>query len=418
MSPVEPLSRADAERRYSAFDRLARRRRRLRRFTQAVSGGLSAFALAGALVWVGLGLSGLRQEETPASGIRATAVSAGGFYTCALTTSGGVKCWGDNTFGQLGDGTQSRRALPVDVVGLSSGVAAISAGVDHICALTTAGGVKCWGWNYRGKLGDGSTTRRPTPVDVVGLSSGVAAITAGDVQTCALTTSGGVKCWGGGTGNHTPVDVVGLSSGVAAISAGGYHTCALTTSGGVKCWGVGTLGSTPWGETVDSTPVDVVGLTSGVAAISAGSNHTCALTTSGGVKCWGSNENGRLGNGSKADSVAPVDVVGLSSGVAAVSAGANFTCALTTSGGVKCWGFNGDGQLGNGTTESSSTPVDVVGLSSGVAAISAGGSHACALTTDGVLKCWGDNQTNQLGDGTREDRPTPVHVAGLRPDAP
>jgi len=137
----------------------------------------------------------------PASAGTAVAVSAGGLHTCALTTAGGVKCWGWNLFGELGDGTFTNRTTPVDVTGLSSGVAAVSAGGGgggHTCALTTAGGLKCWGRNLFGEVGVplGSANQK-TPVDVTGLSSGVAAVSAGALHTCALTTAGGVKCWGG-----------------------------------------------------------------------------------------------------------------------------------------------------------------------------------------------------------------------------
>ena len=352
------------------------------------------------------------------------AIAAGYDHTCALTTSGGAKCWGRNREGQLGDGTTDNRYTPVDVIGLSSGVTAIAAWSAHTCALTTWGGVKCWGSNGDGRLGDGTTITRYAPVDVVGLSSGVTAIAAGGNYTCALTTSGGVKCWGNnnygqlGDGTYTyryiAVGVVGLSSGVTAIAAGEYHTCALTTLGGVKCWGYnnyGQLGST---DSSGIIPVDVIGLSSGVTAIAAGQEHTCALTTSGGVKCWGNNGSGRLGDGTIITRYAPVDVVGLSSGVTAISAGGNHTCALTTSGGVKCWGGNGGGgQLGDGTTANRYTPVDVIGLSSGVTAISAGEAHTCILTDLGGGKCWGNNGDGQLGDGTTTNHSTPVDVVGL-----
>lgn len=330
------------------------------------------------------------------------AIAAGGYHTCALTTNGGVKCWGYNYAGQLGDGTTIPRNVPMDVVGLSSGVQAIAAGYLHTCAVTTGGGVKCWGWNGLGQLGDGTTTDRTTPVDVVGLSSGVKAVVAGYYHTYALTTGGGVKCWGrneyGQLGNGTttsssaPVDVTGLSSGVMAIAAGKYHTCALTTGGGVKCWGWNVLGQLGDGTTTNkNTPVDVSNLSSGVVSITAGGGHTCALTTGGGVKCWGGNGYGQLGDGTTTNRTTPVDVAELGSGVTAITAGEAHTCVLTANGGVKCWGWNKLGQLGDGTTTHRTAPVDVSGLGSGVTSIAAGYYHTCAVVPGGGVRCWGAN---------------------------
>jgi len=360
----------------------------------------------------------------PVQESRAAIVSSGEAHTCAITPSGGVKCWGDNDYGQLGDGTNTDRHAPVDVVGLTSGVTSISTGIDHTCALTTNGGVKCWGGNYFGQLGDGTTTYRNTPVDVVGLTSGIASVSSGGDHTCAVTNSGGVKCWGDndfgqfGDGTYSdsyvPVDVVDLTSGIISVSTGYRHTCAVTTSGGVKCWGDNDFGQLGDGTYSDSyVPVDVVDLTSGIISVSTGYWHTCAVTTSGGVKCWGSNYYGELGDGTTTYSNIPVDVVGLTSGVAFASSGYRHTCAVTTSGGVKCWGWNENGQLGVGTTRRRYTPVDVVGLTSGIASISSGGRHICAVTTSGGVKCWGSNKNGQLGDGTTTNSYTPVDVVGL-----
>jgi RHS repeat-associated protein len=375
-----------------------------------------------------LGLLGLGSAQAvPLANV--AKVVTGGNHTCALTSVGGVKCWGYNGYGELGDNSTTNRLTPVDVTGLARGVIAIAAGEIHTCALTTVGGVKCWGRNTYGQLGDNSTTSRLTPVDVTGLASGVTAISAGHDHTCALTTAGGVKCWGRNTygqlGDNsattrlTPVDVTGLASGVMTIAAGIYHTCALTTAGGVKCWGengVGQLGDNS--TTTRLTPVDVTGLASGVTAIAAGTGHTCALTTAGGAKCWGHNGYGELGDNSTTSSLTPVDVAGLASGVTAISTGGYHTCALTTAGGTKCWGYNQYGQLGDNSTTTRLTPVDVTGLASGMTAIAAGYSHTCALTTAGGVKCWGYNNNGELGDNTTTRRLAPVDVNGVVITAP
>ena len=209
--------------------------------------------------------------------------------------------------------------------------------------------------------------------------------------------------------------MTGLGSGVRSITAGTGHTCAVLTTGAAKCWGDNTFGQLGNGTTAESSvPVTVTGLSSGVASLTAGTHHTCAVLTSGAAKCWGYNGYGGLGNGTySAGSSVPVTVTGLSSGVVSITAGEFHTCAVLTTGAAKCWGYNGDGQLGNGTTTESAVPVQVTGLSSGVATITANYYHTCAVLTTGAAKCWGDNGYGELGNGTTTDSPVPVTVTGL-----
>lgn len=385
-----------------------------------------------------------------ASSASATAIAAGGSlvetmgsHSCALTSTGGVECWGSNGHGQLGNGTTQDSATPVPVSGLSSGVTAIAAGGDDSCALTSGGALKCWGDNVYGELGVGSHTGpntclsgsacSKTPVTV--FSSGIEAVAVGGTHICALRTAGTVWCSGydlfgqlgdGNTGGQsdTPVKVINLS-GVAAITAGYEHTCALTSAGAVECWGLNIYGQLGDNTTnLSAAPVSVSNLTSGVRQITAGAHHTCAITSAGGAKCWGFNQFGQLGDGTETGpstcssqpcSKVPVAVQGLSAGVTQISAGAEHTCALTSSGGVTCWGNSSYDQLGNGTTSGNSdTPSQVAGLGSGVAAISAGSYQTCALTTAGAVACWGDNNFGQVGDGSSGNkRATPVFVSGI-----
>lgn len=356
-----------------------------------------------------------------------SAISAGEVHTCALTTSGGLKCWGANSYGQLGDGTTSPHSAPGDVSGLTSGVSAISAGNFHTCALVTGGGMKCWGKNSEGQVGDGTTgSPRTTPTFVTNLTSGVAWISSGISHTCAVTTSGRAKCWGQQDSTYprlgdgtaiqrtTAINVSGFINGGGPLEAGGFHTCGLGVYGGVQCWGMNDMGQLGDGSNINKNiPVNVSGLSNAIA-ISGGYRHTCALTAAGGVKCWGDNMYGQLGNGSNTSSNIPVDVNGLTSGVIAITAGNNHTCALLSNGTAKCWGYNSNGQLGNNDPNkaSSNIPVLVSGLSNAIA-ISGGEFHTCALTAGRGVKCWGKNSEGQLGNGTNTESLTPVDVNSL-----
>jgi alpha-tubulin suppressor-like RCC1 family protein len=336
-----------------------------------------------------------------------TSNGLGGIHTCAVTGMGGVKCWGANYDGQLGDGTTFNRLSPRDVAGLSGPVKAVALGSSHTCALLETGAIQCWGENEYGELGDGTTTQSSSPVNVLGLGGVAIAIGAGANHTCALLDTGKSKCWGQGdfgrklgdntlNNSATPVDVTDVTETATTLSSGDNHNCVLTTSAKMLCWGA-----------TDSSPP---GINATVIAIDAGDNHDCAVLTSGGIRCSGENDYGQLGNGMTGFSGTRIDVIGLASQVKQVSAGDEHTCALLDTGGVQCWGRNNKGQLGDGTNTDRHTPVNVTGLSSDVLVIAAGRRTTCALLTSGEVKCWGSNIYGQLGDGTETDRNTPTSI--------
>ncbi len=353
------------------------------------------------------------------------AIAAGNNHTCGLTTVGGVKCWGDNTQGQLGNGTTSGSSTPVDVLGLSGGITALAAGGDHTCALRANGHVLCWGANGSGELGDGTTIQSSTPVtSTYPFSNTLAAsaIALGSVHTCAVLAGNMLTCWGsnqsGQLGDGTIQDkshgVTVINTGASAVSAGFNHTCAVLAGGAVKCWGADDKGQVGDGAFAAKRlqPTAVSGLSSGVLAVAAGYLFSCALTSSHGVKCWGYDRDGQLGDGFTQTENTPGDVAGLTGGANQVSSGGGHACALLVSGGVRCWGVNSFGQIGDGTTTNRSVPADVAGLGGAVSALAAGKAHTCALLVDGKVMCWGDSARGQLGDGRAPQQSVLVNVVG------
>jgi alpha-tubulin suppressor-like RCC1 family protein len=349
----------------------------------------------------------------------ATKVSGGGFHSCAIGTGGAVKCWGDRRSGQLGDGTggvySGSSSVPVPVSGIT-GATQVAAGRYHSCAIVTGGAVKCWGGNSYGQLGAGSNADSKVPVDVSGIT-GATQISTGDSHSCLLGAGGAVKCWGnnsfgqlgdGSSSNsNVPVPVSGIT-GATQVAAGSSHSCALVAGGAVKCWGNNSQGKLGDGSTSNSSvPVPVSGIT-GATQISTGQNHSCAVVAGGAVKCWGNNFNGQLGDGSTSNSSVPVPVSGIT-GATQISTGDNHSCALGAGGAVKCWGNNFNGQLGDGSTSNSNVPVPVSGMT-GATEIEAGENHSCALGEAEVLKCWGYNSNGQLGDGSTSNSNVPVGV--------
>jgi alpha-tubulin suppressor-like RCC1 family protein len=349
-------------------------------------------------------------------------VDAGGVHTCALTNQGAAGCWGDNTYGSLGNGTTTSSSKPVDVQ-LWTQATSIDLGGSGCALKTSDGTVQCWGPGSDGQLGNGGTNLSPSPVTVTGIT-GATSISAGDAHACAVV-GGAAKCWGDNaygqlgvgdtTDRSTPVTVSGLSSGVASISAGGRHTCAVTTSNIIKCWGNNTNGQLGDGTTTQrTTPVQVAIITY-ATSVAAGSQHTCAVQSGGtsSIRCWGLGTSGQLGQGQTQSSVWPINVNHTALGGTAfiISAGSNHTCATVgLSGAIKCWGLGTSGQLGVGNTTSYTLPQQVSGFTSSSGVIAAGGNHTCAQAGSNTVKCWGNNAYGQIGDGTVTNRTLPTAV--------
>lgn len=359
-------------------------------------------------------------------------VATGGFHTCAISQLGRVWCWGDNFYGQLGDGSTSRRTQPVPVTGLSGEFRAVAAGAAHSCALSAGGTVWCWGRNLYGQLGIGSTTSSLVPVALGGpMRREVRSITSGPWHTCALSENGRAFCWGlnqdgqlgdGSTSSRTaPVQVAGFGRDGRALSAGNSHTCGLDRTGRAMCWGNNRSGRLGDGTITRRTVATPVALVPGNARmIAAGSGHTCLLVRARRVWCWGDNQAGQLGNNSTTTSLLPRRVPRFrDGGVVAIAAGGGtdlrgFSCAINSNNRLQCWGSNFHGQIGDGTNIPRLRPTPVLNLGNLIGMVFAGGSgdHACVTAARGRLMCWGYNTSGQLGDGSTTTARAPVRVLG------
>ena len=368
---------------------------------------------------------------TPISGVTLTQITAGVFFTCALGSAGAAYCWGLGTSGQLGNGTTTAAqdtAVAVTTSGTPiSGVTLtqVTAGDVTACALSSAGAAYCWGDDTNGELGNGATTaaqKTAVAVTTSGVLSGVTLtqVSAGNDFTCALGSAGAAYCWGDDTngelGNNSttqsnvPVAVFtsGVLSGKTLTQIVAFNdTCVLDSAGTAYCWGYNGAGQAGNADTAVSFPVPVTVAAAQPVTIAAGTSHSCEIRV-GTAYCWGDGTNGELGDNTTISSNVPVaaSTGGALSGVTLtqITAGTNFTCALSTAGAAYCWGLGTNGQLGNGTTTSSSVPVAVTtsGALSGVTLtqITADGASACVLDSAGAAYCWGAGGSGQLGNGS------------------
>ncbi|MDO9016935.1 MAG: hypothetical protein Q8S73_20280 [Deltaproteobacteria bacterium] len=361
------------------------------------------------------------------SDVAVTQLTAGRTHACALRSDRTVVCWGSNGGGALGDGTTDARANPVRVAGLAD-VVEVDAGSEHTCARRADGSVWCWGIGDQGALGNGRFTPiQPAPVRVGDLAD-AQGISCGGGFSCARSTSRGAVCWGANTNGElgdgtllnrgVPV-VVAAPVGATALglpSAGqGGHACASRPgTREVYCWGKNLYGQL--GNNLTSAPMPTPATTEPYDAldqVTTGGFHTCSRVASHQIFCWGANGAGQLGGAGTLDRYPSPRVVLLGTDdVEQIALGGAFSCVLRTGGRVTCWGTNGRGQLGDGTTTRRQVPRDVGGLLDAVEAV-AGEDFACARRATGAVVCWGANGDGQLGDGTTTDRTRLVYSLGL-----
>jgi alpha-tubulin suppressor-like RCC1 family protein len=343
-------------------------------------------------------------------------ISAGHTHTCAVSyPDNRAYCWGSNWAGQIGDGSTTDRFLPAAVAG-GLQFNHVSVGQDHSCGVTFENKAYCWGRNAEGQVGDGTFKNRTVPVAVVG-GRNFKQVDAGSVHTCAIIelSPDDAYCWGANNGGPRPVLVLG-GLPWRQLSAGNGHTCGVTTAFRAYCWGSNGRGQLGDGTTLRRAQPSPVAGGLRFRQVAAGGFHSCGVTFPddglpwGQALCWGYNGLGQLGDGTRTTHLRPTAIASQRTW-GDVSTGYEHTCAVTRSQRAWCWGNNGSGRLGDGTTTNRLKPA-LVGEGRPFREVSAGTQHSCAISREHHGYCWGENGAGQVGVLPRGQYPSPVRVVG------
>ncbi len=377
----------------------------------ATSGALAAPPINLSVTVTANGLSGIVQ------------LGAGDTHMCGLDAAGVGHCWGNNNQGQLGDPTfvGPSSATPRVVLANGQSWAEIRGGLESSCARTTAGAAYCWGEGSDGGVGNGSGASTRTPSAVTSSGQNYAQVSPGAFFACGRTTANVVWCWGGnfdgqlgdGTSTQRNSPVLAQTGALSFVdivsSPDGYFTCGRVTSGAAHCWGYNGNGELADNTTVNRTsPVAVMGGNT-FAGLVAGTDNACGNLINGNWVCWGANAYGELGDGSQTERHTPVPLLANGNTFVQLTMGTYHTCGRTAAGAVFCWGRNSSGQLGNGGSLGSNSPVAVSGGHL-FTDIRAGDNFTCGLSDNGTVFCWGDNSRNQLGSSAVGSSNVPLKV--------